>query len=536
MQHGFRQSMAWLHGWAGLVVGWVLFTIFVMGTATYYRDDISRWMQPEPIGQATAEQTLERALTRLTQTSPHASRWFIDMPDREDARVRIGSQERKGRFKSERLDPATGEPVQARDTLGGDFFYAFHFQLYYFSPLIGRWIIGVCAMIMFIAMISGVITHRRIFTDFFTFRPRKDQRSWLDFHNASAVLALPFHLMITYTGLVTLMTLYMPMPYQAAYRGDRQAFNREVFDFAPVDKPSGKPATLAPIGPMMTQAERIWGNGTVSRIFVENPGDASALVKMTRDRQSRISRESQTITFDGATGQVRRIAPVPGPATATYGTMYGLHMALFASGPLRVLFFFSGLGGAAMVATGLLLWARKHRQKDEKHAKKAGTHGVRFGTRLVESLNVAAVVGLPLSMVAYLWANRLLPVTLAGRSEWEVRAFFACWALSALHPWLRPARRAWLEQLAVCALAFALLPVVDLATLGYWPRPGFDAVVASLALLPAAAIWHLLRRKASPARKHGPATPRRAPDATLERRPDGSAGATAMRRNDRERV
>lgn len=43
----FRQAMAWLHAWSGLVVGWVLFAIFVTGTASYYRTDISDWMRPE---------------------------------------------------------------------------------------------------------------------------------------------------------------------------------------------------------------------------------------------------------------------------------------------------------------------------------------------------------------------------------------------------------------------------------------------------------------------------------------------------------
>ena len=47
MGTSFRQAMAWLHTWSGLVVGWVLLAVFVTGTASYYRTDISRWMRPE---------------------------------------------------------------------------------------------------------------------------------------------------------------------------------------------------------------------------------------------------------------------------------------------------------------------------------------------------------------------------------------------------------------------------------------------------------------------------------------------------------
>ena len=31
MKQGFRQSMAWLHTWTGLLVGWVLLLIFMAG-------------------------------------------------------------------------------------------------------------------------------------------------------------------------------------------------------------------------------------------------------------------------------------------------------------------------------------------------------------------------------------------------------------------------------------------------------------------------------------------------------------------------
>ena len=84
-------------------------------------------------------------------------------------------------------------------------------------PLWGRWIVGTCALVMLVALVSGIVTHRRIFADFFTFRrPRRSQRGWLDAHNVFGVLALPFHLMITYTGLVTLAPMYMPWGVVAA--------------------------------------------------------------------------------------------------------------------------------------------------------------------------------------------------------------------------------------------------------------------------------------------------------------------------------
>ena len=34
MKNGFRQSMAWLHTWSGLLVGWVLFLVFAAVSLT----------------------------------------------------------------------------------------------------------------------------------------------------------------------------------------------------------------------------------------------------------------------------------------------------------------------------------------------------------------------------------------------------------------------------------------------------------------------------------------------------------------------
>ena len=82
MKNGFRQSMAWLHTWTGLLVGWVLLLIFMAGTASYYREEISRWMRPElPRNAVDADQAAANALAFLR--APLHGRFdivFLDPP------------------------------------------------------------------------------------------------------------------------------------------------------------------------------------------------------------------------------------------------------------------------------------------------------------------------------------------------------------------------------------------------------------------------------------------------------------------------
>lgn len=537
MKEGFRQSMNWLHTYSGLLVGWVLFMVFAAGTATYFRDEITFWMKPElhTAGLSLPPQTevAERTIAGLQQRAPGGQRWFITLPTEREPGVRATWQRRpvprgqaeappdpgvtrRARFDSAVLDPATGAPMAAaRDTQGGIFFYRLHFDLHYMPAVWARWIIGFCAMFMLVAIITGVVTHRRIFADFFTFRPKKGQRSWLDAHNAVAVLALPYHLMITYTGLVTLMLLYMPWGPQVTYHGNQQAYIADVFPASGArdPKPSGIAAPLVPIAPLMAQARQRWGADSVGRITINNAGDAAATITLSRQEGHDMSSSQPAMMFNGVTGQLMtEVGEDRGAAVSTRGVMYGLHIGRFADPLLRALFFLSGLAGCVMVATGLLLWAVKERNKYTKVIAHGGRAG--WASRLADGLNVGAVAGLLVAMPAFFWANRLLPVGMAERGQAEIDAFFAVWAVTAVAGLAWPTRRMWLWQLGLAAALFAAIPVLNAATggahlgisipAGLWQVAGFDLVCVLLGLGLGACCWWLARKEKKPAR-HKPA-------------------------------
>lgn len=92
------------------------------------------------------------------------------------------------------LDPPRGEPVTAREMRGGELFYRFHFQLQLPHPW-GRCLDRLCAKFILAVIISGVITHKRIFAEFFTLRWGKGLRSGFDAHNVMDMTQLP-----TYCG------------------------------------------------------------------------------------------------------------------------------------------------------------------------------------------------------------------------------------------------------------------------------------------------------------------------------------------------
>lgn len=533
---GFRQVNSWLHTWSGLLLGWLLFAVFLTGTLSYFRQEITYWMQPELHASQAQAQTAERAVQAMQRMAPDAASWQITLPDERNPTLRVrwyeqGERVTRGGGKGATLDAATMEPLNGRETAGGDFLYRFHFELYGMDRTWGRWIVGIATMFMLVAIISGVIIHKKIFIDFFTFRRRKGQRSWMDAHNALAVLSLPFHFMITYSGLLLLMFLLMPWGMDAAYKGDMRAFfadrGRAV---TPASGPAAKdqavpaPQAMAPVGPMLEAANRLWPQGVAS-ISVTQPGrEGSTLELRQKGAETLLNHAaSERMVFDAGTGAVTQTirSEVPGAGVSTYNVFSALHRLRFADVWLRWLFFVAGVMGTAMVGTGMILWVVKRlpqKRKGQYHA----------GHRLVERLNVAAIAGLFVAVGAYFWLNRLLPVSLEGRAGWEIKGFFIVWALTLAHAWLREHRQAWKEQLYAIVVLYAGLPIANFwypdshlaaaVANGRWTLASVDLVLLATAALAAWAAWYL-RPAAAPARKPAPAAKKKSPHAAQEAAP-----------------
>ncbi len=460
MKGSLRQSMAWLHTWSGLLFGWLLFVIFACGTTAYFQEEITRWMQPEVRGEADPAAAADGAARWLAANAPGSTDWYITLPGKRAATTALYWSPPEG-APSDAPTQATldgsGREVAARKTAGGFFLYRFHFDLHYMPVIWARYLVGVAAMMMLVAILSGIVTHKKIFADFFMLRFGKGQRSWLDAHNVTAVLALPFHLLITYTGLVTLDSQLSPAPIAALYASENGYFE-EAFPQGAAAGRAGKAAPLAPLAPMVAEADRRWQGRGVGYIYVANPGDAAARVTLTSAPSGAIDARGDTLRFDGVSGRLLDTGPERGAARKTEGVMIGLHAGRFADTALRWLYFFSGLFGTAMVGTGLVLWTAKRRAKLPDPARP------HLGFRIVERLNMAVVAGFPIALGGYFLANRLLPLGLAERAEREVDSLFLLWGFVAVVALLQAPKKAWRRVCLIGALVFASIPVVDALT------------------------------------------------------------------------
>jgi len=641
---GPRQSMSWLHTYSGLLLGWLLFAIFFTGTFSYFRNEVNDWMRPE-LHQSVYKQehSVPMALELLQQRAPDASNWTINLPSTRSLAMSL-SWSNAGQANNQRgggnrltVDAQTGEELQPRRTNASGFFYRFHFELHGVTRTQGRLIVGIATLFMFVAIISGVITHKKIFTDFFTFRPKKGQRSWLDAHNATAVLALPFHIMITFSGLLLIAGTLLPSwgypgfgrdvnyfgssnqgragergamqqqgaqgrggqqqqqgqqaprgqesarggnqpnpatPLPQAGEGDssrvqlaggegRGGANQRGGQFTREGQQGGgregqgrqqqqsqgrggeanrsEPALPLEKAPMVSilellrEANKTFSTYGVGSISINNPGTVQA-VAVFSERQGdsdvaggggRGRGGGKSIRFNAVTGELMEVIS-PNPSTASFisrtsSLVRTLHEGRFAGPVFRWLLFLSGVLGTFMAASGMVLWVVKRMPERRKLGRTPISH------RIVEILNVAAIAGLCIAMATLFWMNRLLPADMQGRADWEINGFFIAWLASAVHAlvfsFFCTQRNVWMQQMAVAALMYGLLPILNPLTggssllhsvwYGQWSILYVDLVLLGMASMHGAVLWWLLRKPAAAPAKAPRKAPKAAPDGVV---------------------
>lgn len=498
----YRNRLGPVHTWVGIVLGGLLFAIFWMGTLSVFDREIDRWMMPATRLAAPAAAPRLDAIAPLAQSlvPAGARQWRIDWATPRTPVLRLSWQTKDGQRELRYLDPATLAPIAEPGTLGASgFFFPFHYGLLISWKDLGKWLVGLAAMAMLVLLVSGVIIHRKLFADFFTFRPRKRlPRSSLDLHNVTGVLGLPFHLLITLSGLVIFWAVYFPQAHEGVYGSGakaKAAVQAEGYGrYRPNATPAAPAKRLGSLDAMAAQARARWGPGAEPYfVRVWKPGQADSYVELRRSYASEVSMNLDQLYFDAGTGRFLHEFQAA-PAMAVQRFFSGLHFIQFEHPLLRGLYFALGLSGCVLIATGLVFWLASRR--------KATRPGWRW--RLVEAMCTASTTGLIAATLGFLCANRLLPQGAqwgtTDRPGLEMLAFFVLWGLALAHA-LGRGMPAWREQAwAIAALAAFALLLNAVTTAAYtqlstpWAVWGVDAVLLALAATAAYAARRLPQR------------------------------------------
>ncbi|MGY1408935.1 PepSY-associated TM helix domain-containing protein [Luteimonas sp. A611] len=545
MFSSFRQAMTWLHTWFGLVLGFVLMAAFFFGALSVFDREIDRWAIPatriEAQPMPSFEQVLRPAFERMqpTRAAIEAMRPRVDgpMPERFDTpvswsaytthrdpvlalfagfEVASAKDPEEAIWADVTIDPRDGRllPVDQLK-IGSGFFYPMHYGLTLDWKNLGIWIVGFSALVMLAALVSGVVMHRRMFREFFTFRPGKARlRSVLDLHNLTGVVALPFHFFFAFTGLLIFAaTYYFPVGHTQLHELHDLHAQVEARETGLPHERAGVAAGLANVDAMVAEARRRWEAngkaGEVGFLWLQHVGDANGFVSVYRAGTDRIALVGDAIHFKASSGELIREDPAATPVARVAEFLTGLHLQHFRHWLLRWLYVFGGLAGAVCIATGFIFFVEKRKRQ---HAQQGSQ-----GARVVDALAVASVTGMVLAALGILVANRLLPEDMAGRGDWQRYAFWGTWVLALLHAAWRSApvaqgrsNPAWREQSVAIAMLAVTAVLLNWATTGdhllrtlaagYWPVAGVDLSLLACATVAGIAARRLRLRAAAAVR------------------------------------
>ena len=499
MRAGFRDAMGRLHTWAGVTLGGLLLLIFWMGTLSVFDRELDRWMMPETRLAAPAAESPsfdDTVLPHVRRLAAPGTGWRLTLASARTPVHTLRYVDADGATVRRHIDPRSGELLEGPHTAGASgFFFPFHFSLHLRTT--GYWIVGLAGMAMLTLIVSGVVIHRRLLADFFTFRPRRAlPRSSLDAHNLTGVIALPFHFVITLSGLVIFFAIYFPTAWHGAHAEaaprQQQAFNLEALGRWSRPAAHRPAADTASIDTMIDEARRLWGGDRPYQVRGWHTGDAAGYVEIGRSFANEVKRNVDVVYFDATSGE--RLYHHSGSAIVNAQRfLAGLHFLQFDHWPLRWLYFAGGLAGCVMIGSGMLFWLSARRLQPRADA--AGLH-------VVTAIAVTTTSGLVAATLAFLIANKLLPLALDHRATAEMQVFFAVWAMMSGHALWR-GTRAWREQCALVAMLAVGAAVLNWSVTGQHPLvsipavAGVDVMLLVLGLAAAATARRLWRHRAA---------------------------------------
>ncbi len=471
-----------LHTWCGIALGLLLFLLCVSGALAVYKDELNRWSEVRVQAQTErCDLDADAVFARFSQMADVKALRRITLPEHEHGHYLFRLQD-GSRLAIDRC----GRTVSAGNSLLADFFVNLHTRL--FMGHEGRWLIGVAGFAMLASLLSGILFYKKILREMFTQRWFRSVRLALsDAHKTLAVWGLPFYLVIALTGVwLGLYGLIIP-----AYEFVQH--QRGVAVAEQTHAPSAANGGATTLNALLARAQATVPGLQPVFIDLHRPKKQPVVVQVRGDLPGElVQRHRAGADFDFANGALlATLDPREYDAAGRlHDMMMPLHFGDWGGSLLKAIYALLGLAAAALMLSGLSLWA-------ERRTRHAGLFGAPAGwpARMVAGLGgggALAMLALPLAALLHVqWPP------LAGVEREPADALFTCflvvWGLGAAALAVTSPRTALRLGLGVAALICAATVIAGVAFNGVFT--GVEAGYAGGAALIALA-WR--RRRGSP--------------------------------------
>jgi uncharacterized iron-regulated membrane protein len=397
---GFVRAMLAGHSALGLAFAALIYVVCLSGTLAVFLQELQRWEQPDaPLVGETVSADAVGAAVRATYAQAKSENAAHDMflmgPPVVPQRLYVHYHDHDSGTEGTWLADDEGRLATRHSAPWSEFIGELHMQLH-LPRSWGLYIVGLTGVALLSSLISGLLSHPRIFKDAFALRWGGSRRlQEADLHNRLGVWGLPFHIVVTLTGaLLGLSTLIIGVLALAAYDGDQEKAFAELF--GPRASKNETAAPVPDVAAMIRHVQSAHPGTSFSSVNIEHIGTAGQVVQLGMRSPGRIA-FSKAYHFDGA-GQ-----PVPqdesgaeGVGQWILGAIQPLHFGWFGGIPVKLLYALLGLALTIVTHSGVVIWLARRRDKgrpapgwEKIWAAVAWSQPLAFGTTAVGAFALA---------------------------------------------------------------------------------------------------------------------------------------------------
>jgi uncharacterized iron-regulated membrane protein len=325
---------------------------------------------------------------------------------------------------------------------------------------VGRALVGLGGIVMLLAVLSGILIHRKLLSEWFTYRRQRSPRlKWKDAHNVIGLWGLPFHVMIAFTGaFIGIVALLLPVMGFLVAKGDTDGLMAALgFDET---AHSGVQAQMLNWDEALARHHPQTGAG-VELVSVNHWGDDSARALVIYSEHQRLSQgRTEEISFTTGALQPGGGLDADHPVQRVLTALTPLHYGTYGGVSLKLLYFVLGLSLAMMCLLGIWVWLARRRETG------VGQRSAVFYLR-IERFSSGVAVGLLYASLAVIYFDTWYRGDEYARLRALGGCFFISWICVVIVAWVTPSPRVFIRLgLLLLALLLVVLPVIDLLTLG----------------------------------------------------------------------
>ncbi|RZG00571.1 PepSY domain-containing protein [Pseudoalteromonas sp. CO348] len=421
MKNQTLKSLTEAHAWIGIIISTVLFIVFIAGSLSLFRDNITGWERASLAAQSNeplSAISYDKAITSIAQQydvdthhgffmrepTPHNPFIEVYFATHLDEPHPLTGEDHQDQHLL--LSPQTGEVLADADRFE---FASFLYELHYDLGLgrAGLYFVGIITLFFFVAVLSGIIIHwRKIAKNFFQYRAEGKKDKWLDAHNLIGTMGLPFHIMYAFTGLVFNLVIIYQISYAVLLYGGNQTALLQAAGFnEPNIEALEQSRPMRGVDQLRVKALDTLGDVSLTTVEIIHFGDKNAVVSFTAKSNDAFSNYKEVqYTLNDQSQIYLTENNYDNAVRAGLSTIASLHFGDFAGYGMRLAFLSLGLATAYLIVTGNLMWIDKRAKQKKQSAK-----SLLFVKRLTSGgfIGVLLAIAIGFAMTTFLSTNHI---------------------------------------------------------------------------------------------------------------------------------